>query len=67
MKSMVQNQMNKILKRNIEFEFGPKREGDAEYSVADISKFLNKFKWKPKYNNINYILKSALDWEYKNI
>ena len=40
--------MNRILKENIKFEFGPKREGDAEYSVADISKFSNKFKWKPK-------------------
>ncbi len=59
----VVDEMNRILKENIKFEFGPKREGDAEYSVADISKFSNKFKWKPKYNDLNYILKTALEWE----
>ena len=59
------DQMNKILKYNIKFEFGPKRQGDSEYSVANISKFEKKFNWKPKYNNLNYILSSALDWERK--
>jgi len=59
------DQMNKILKYNIKFEYGPKRHGDSEYSVANISKFEKKFNWKPKYNNLNYILSSALDWERK--
>ena len=55
--------MNKILKKKISFEYGPRREGDAEYSVADNKKFVNRFNWKPKYNNLEYILKTALDWE----
>ena len=55
--------MSKILKKKINFEYGPRREGDAEYSVANNEKFVRKFNWKPKYNNLEYILKTALSWE----
>jgi len=58
--------MCKILKNKINFEYGPRRKGDAEYSVANNEKFVRKFNWKPKYNNLEYILKTALSWE-KNI
>ena len=57
--------MSKILKNKINFEYGPRRKGDAEYSVANNEKFVKKFNWKPKYNNLEYILKTALDWEKK--
>ena len=60
------NTMNKILKSKINFEYGPRRKGDAEYSVANNDKFIKKFNWKPKYNNLEFILKTALSWE-KNI
>ena len=59
------NTMNKILKSKINFEYGPRRKGDAEYSVANNDKFIKKFNWKPKYNNLEYILKTALNWEKK--
>ena len=39
--------------------------GGASHSVADVTKFVKKFQWKPKYNDLNAILKSALDWEKK--
>ena len=60
------NTMNKILKNKIKFEYGPRRKGDAEYSVANNEKFVKRFNWKPKHNNLEYILKTALNWE-KNI
>ena len=56
---------NNILKKKINYEYGPRRKDDIEYSVADNTKFKNKFKWKAKYN-LNDILMSSLDWE-KNI
>ena len=59
------NTMNKILKSKINFEYGPRRKGDAEYSVANNDKFVKRFNWKPKYNNLEYILKTALNWEKK--
>ena len=58
--------MCKILKNKINFEYGPRRKGDAEYSVANNKKFVRKFNWKPKYDNLEYILRTALSWE-KNI
>lgn len=60
------NTMNKILKSKINFEYGPRRKGDAEYSVANNEKFVKRFNWRPKHNNLEYILKTALNWE-KNI
>jgi len=56
---------NNILKKKINYEYGPRRKDDIEYSVADNTKFKNKFKWKAKYN-LNDILMSSLEWE-KNI
>ena len=59
----VVEEMGKILKHDLNYEFGPRREGDIPYSVANSDKFKNKFNWTPKYNNLNQILKSALEWE----
>lgn len=43
-----------------------KREGDPAFLVADNSKILDKMKWKPKFDNLEFICKSAYEWE-KNI
>ena len=59
----VVEEMEKILKHDLNHEFGPRREGDIPYSVADSNKFKSKFNWMPKYNNLNQILHSALEWE----
>ena len=56
-------EMNSIIGFELPIEFGSRREGDAVYSVADNQKFLQKFNWKPKYNNLKIILESALKWE----
>ena len=37
------NTMNHILKKKINFEYGPRRKGDAEYSVANNEKFVKRF------------------------
>ena len=33
--------------------------------VSNVEKFMKYFSWKPKYNNLNYILKTAIEWEKK--
>lgn len=55
--------MEQILNKNLNNELGPRRDGDIPYSVANNEKFKNKFNWSPKYNDLNYILSSALNWE----
>ena len=57
--------LNKMLKKPIRYKFGPRRKGDTEKVVADCRKIKKIFKWKPRYNNINIILNSALKWEKK--
>ena len=56
-------EMEKIINRKLKVEIGPRRESDIPYSVANSDKFKKKFNWKPKYNNLNHILRSALNWE----
>ena len=43
----------------------PRRKGDTEKVVANCNKIKKILKWKPKYNSIEIILKSALEWEKK--
>ena len=56
---------NKVLNKKINFEIGPRRDGDSEMVVANSDKFNNFFSWKPKFNDIKFILKTAIDWEKK--
>ena len=42
-----------------------RRPGDAEIVVSDISKFTRMIDWTPKYNKLDYIIKTAIDWELK--
>ena len=59
------NEFNKIINKNLETIIGPRRPGDSEMIVSDVEKFTKYFSWKPKYNNLNYILKTAIKWEKK--
>ena len=59
------NNMNIILKNKLTFSIGKPRKKDIYFSVANTRKFNRYFKWKPKYNNLQFILKTALNWEKK--
>jgi len=58
---------NKILKKQIKSKIGPRRLGDSKMVVADPNKFNKTLNWKPKFNNLEYILKTAYEWEKKLI
>lgn len=63
----IANYFVKKSKHKIKIEFKNKKKSDLPKSVANnkkITKFLN---WKPKYTNINIILKHSLNWEKKLI
>ena len=59
------NEFNKIINKNLEIIIGPRRPGDSKMIVSNVKKFTKYFSWKPKYNNLNYILKTAIEWEKK--
>ncbi len=63
-KEVVEN-FNQILDKKINYEIGPRRDGDSKMVVADSEKFNKFFSWKPKFNDIKYILKTAFEWEKK--
>ena len=65
-KEVIEN-FNQILDKKINYEIGPRRDGDSKMIIANPEKFNKFFGWKPKFNSIKYILKTAVDWEKKII
>ncbi|QIZ20515.1 UDP-glucose 4-epimerase GalE [Candidatus Pelagibacter giovannonii] len=59
------SELNKIINKDLKTIVGPRRPGDSEMIVSNVEKFMKYFSWKPKYNNLNYILKTAVEWEKK--
>ncbi len=46
-------------------EFANRRAGDAPVLVADNRKILSKTRWRPKYDDLDFICETALKWERK--
>jgi len=61
----VVNELNKIINSNLKTSIGPRRPGDSQLIVSNVEKFMKYFSWKPKHNSLNYILKTAINWEKK--
>ena len=55
----------KKIKKNLSIKYDKRRPGDIAQVYSDTKKFKKLFKWKPKHNKINEIIKSAIDWEKK--
>ena len=55
----------KKIKKNLKIIFLNKRPGDLAKVYADTKKFKKLLKWKPKFNSITKIIKSAINWERK--
>jgi UDP-glucose 4-epimerase len=50
---------------SLDIRSAPRRPGDAETLVADATVINKKLSWKPQHNDLNFIVKTALDWERK--
>ena len=59
----VVNSAKKITGVNFKVINSERRDGDPANLVADSSKIRKLLGWVPKYDNIDYILKSAWEWE----
>lgn len=55
----------KKIKKGLNVQYQKRRPGDIAQVYADTKKFKKILKWKPKYNNINKIILSAIKWENK--
>jgi len=56
---------NKISNNNIKIIIGERRKGDSEKLISDTSKLRELINWKPKYNKLDFIIKTSIDWELK--
>ena len=61
----VLEEVNKVNKKTITIEKGKRRFGDSAKLVSNVTKLRNLLDWKPKYDNLSFIIKTAIDWEKK--
>ena len=55
----------KKIKKNTEINFTSRRPSDIAQVYSDTKKLKKILKWKPRYNDIDIIIKSAIKWERK--
>ncbi len=61
----VVDMMKKVSGNNFKVEIEGRREGDPSALIADNSKIKRFTNWRPKYNSLEVICKSAFEWEKK--
>jgi UDP-glucose 4-epimerase len=49
--------------RSLSIRAAPRRPGDVAALVADASRLRNVLDWAPQHDDLNFILRTALDWE----
>ena len=59
------NAVKKVSGVDFNVEVTNRREGDPAVLVASNKKILEQTNWKPKYDNLEVICKTALEWERK--
>jgi len=59
------NAANKISGNKIKFKYDKRRPGDAEKLISNVDKLHQNINWKPKFDNLNLIIQTAIDWEKK--
>lgn len=54
--------VNNVTGRKVPFRMGPRREGDAPVLVANSDKLKKTLNWKPKYTDLQEIVRTAWDF-----
>ena len=57
--------VEQVSKKKLNIQELGRRKGDPAVMIADSKKIKQKMNWTPKYNDIKFICKTALDWEKK--
>lgn len=61
----VVNAVKEVTGRNFTVEETERRKGDPPILVADSSRLKRELKWKPMHADLEYIIKTAWEWEKK--
>ena len=59
------NTANNIYKDTVKFNFSSRRKGDVEKLIANVNKITKFIKWKPKFDDLEVIIRSSVEWEKK--
>lgn len=57
--------VRKVSGVNIKADIAPRRAGDPEVLVSEANRIREILGWTPKYDNLELIVKTALEWEKK--
>jgi len=57
--------LNRICNKKINIKYGNRRSGDAVSLVSDINQLMKTITWIPRYNDLEIILKTSINWENK--
>ena len=52
---------------NFEVVNGDKRDGDPAFLVSKVDKIQKVLGWKPEYDDLDLIIKTAYDWEKSDV
>lgn len=53
----------KVLGMPVPHSFGPRRAGDPQSLVADVSKVMGAMNWRPQYSDLETLITSAAHWQ----
>jgi len=57
--------VKRVTGRDFEVRISDRRPGDPPVLIADSSRIRSTLSWKPLYDDIEYIIKTAWDWELR--
>lgn len=53
----------RVAGKALDIRAGPRRRGDVPALVADNRAILEVLKWRPRYDDLEFMVRTALDWE----
>ena len=59
----VLQEVQKVSGSDFTIKLSEKRDGDPAFIVANSNLAKKEFNWQPKYNDLSFMIKTALDWE----
>ena len=57
--------VERVTRAALPHEVAPRREGDPPQLIADSAAIKRALDWRPRYDDIDFIVETAIDWERK--
>lgn len=63
----VLDMVKKVSQRDLDINMAARRQGDADFLVADVTKIANELQFAPKHSDLETIIKTAWEWHRRNL